>query len=460
MNLHQTFKFSLIALLVFFIASCENSNEYIASYPSSDAQIYGFKVECEANNALDSINYPIMAKTKFAIDQFKQLIYNPDSLPYRTVLRKFLPTVAFGSSDVSDVKVQYANDSIADWDGESDSIDFSTPLYPKFIVTARDGITKKTYTVDIRVHQVNPELMIWENVSEKIQQPTTIYDHKTFLKGNTFYTFSIDTDNKLYLHKAEKSGAYNSKTSLSGLPSSEKFDLHGIILFNNVFYAVDTDKKGYSSEDGISWEEKGSGIESLLGVVPAKDRSDDFLLVVTKSGDGYSFSKTTDLNNFTPIRSLSKQENEKIPTTAFSSITNFDRNNIDKNLLMVTGGTCLNNESSNRTWLIQVAHDNTLRLIINDEHNFFSPTETVACYIYDNKLYALVEDRLYKSISFGSRWTKTTADEGISAFMSRTYGQSVIVDEENYVWIFSGIYRDRPMHEVWRGRLNRLSPKR
>lgn len=459
MNLQQVFRLSFISIFAIILSSCGDSDDYVTTSSSADAQIYGFKLNCIANTSADSINYPIMAKTKFVIDQFSQSIYNPDSLPYGTTLKKFATTIAFNASGVSQVKLQY-KDSISIWSSSSDSIDFSIPSYPKFIITAPSG-KQTTYTVDIRVHQIDPDLLVWENVSNSglIKQPTTIAKEKTLLKDNNFHTFSLDTDGKLYLHKAVKGATYTQRTALSGLPEAGKFDLQSIILFNDTFFAVDSDKKGYISEDGVNWTKKSSNIKSVLGILPTKKEETDILLIITEKEGKYSLATTTNFEEIETVRELNETEEKQLPVSGFSSANNFDRKNTDKNLLMLTGGTSSTGAKLKQTWLVQLANDNTVRLIPGSEYSFSSGNGT-ASFVYNNYLYAITAVNLYRSISYGSRWGIAPDSEALNLNMPKASNRSVIVDEDNYIWVFGGIQSNAPIHEVWRGRLNKLNPKK
>lgn len=469
MKLKQVFKLSFAVFFVFILSSCNSdSSDYTQeSYPK-DAQIYGFKLTCKSLTSADSVNYPIMAKTKFAIDQFRDLIYNPDSLPYKTTLKKFLATINFGTYGAGKVQLLYPNDSVATWESTTDSIDFSTPLYPKFLITAADGVTTKTYTVDIRIHKVNPDLLIWEDVTSKLSQPTSIVKQKTLLKEDdtvakkdTFYTFSKDNDSQLYLHKAGRDAAYSSKKAITGL-SAANINLDNIILFNGGFYVVGENKKGYSSEDGVKWTEKASGIYGIIGVLPAASAAKDSLLVITENGGKYSFSKTSDLNELKPVREFNGLETESFPISGFSAITNFDRTDLNKNLLILTGGENIGGKYGRLTWLIQVSNDNVLRLTSDVDHAVFPNISGIVNFMYDNYLYALISNKLYKSASFGYKWIQAPVTEALVSGIPKASGQSVVVDRDNYIWIFGGISTDsdNPIHQVWRGRLNKLNPKR
>jgi len=470
MKLKQVFKLSFTVFLIFILASCSDSSDYTQDSASSDAQIYGFKLTGKPITSIDTVNYPVMAKTKFAINQFSMLIYNPDSLPYKTNLRRFATTIAFNESGVSKVQLLYDNDSVATWESTSDSIDYS--LHPQFKITAADGYTTKTYTLDIRIHQVDPDLMIWENVTSQLKQPASIVTQKTLLRRDitgegssavtkeVFYTFSVDNDNKLYLHKADKGSAYAPKEAMTGLPQYDLFDLQSITLYNDKFYAIDTDRKGYSSSDGVAWEEKGSGIYNIIGVIPADKAENDSLLVITENAGEYSFAKTNDMETLNTVRVFNTSEKDKFPVSGFSSVTNFDRDNLNKNLLILTGG--VNGAGSNQklTWLVQVSNNNVLRLTTNQDHSVFSASKGIVNFMYDDHLYALTLNKLYKSISFGYKWALVPESETLDSGVPKASAQSVIVDSSNYIWIFGGKPDSgTPKNEVWRGRLNRLNPK-
>lgn len=465
MKLKQVFKLSFAVFLVFVLSSCNDDSDYVQEGYSKDTQIYGFKLTAKPVTSADTVNYPILAKTKFAIDQFRNLIYNPDSLPYQTSLRKCLATINFGTSGVSKVELLYANDSVASWESTTDSIDFSPKLLPQFKITAADGVSSRIYTVDIRIHQVNPDLLVWEEMTYKIMQPSSIKDQKTLLiehatiaEKDTFYTFSRDNDNQLYLHKAARGKAYSEKNIITGFSSPSNVNLDNITMFNGKFYVVDVNKKGYSSEDGIVWTAKASGIHSIVGVLPGAKAENDSLLVIT---DGYSFAKTADLSELKTVRAFNSLELDKFPISGFSSITNFDRSNLNKNLLVLTGGENVSGKSGRLTWLIQVSSDNVLRLTSNEEHTVFSNLPGIVNFMYDDYLYALIANKLYKSASFGYKWIVAPDTEVLDPSIPKASAQSVVVDRDNYIWIFGGIstISNDPIHAVWKGRLNKLNPK-
>ena len=459
MKLKQVIRLLFLSIFsVAILSSCNsNDNEYTATALSADAQIYSFKVSAIPVTAVDSMNYPIMAKTRFSIDQKVQYIYNLDSLPYKTALKKFAATLTYSTSSPSRLQLIYP-DSIADWNG-SDSIDFS--LNPKIRVTPANGINtdSKEYTIDIRIHKVDPDTLIWKNTGT---QPSTIGKQKTILKGNTFYTFTID-NGSFSLYKAEKSNvsAWTKQTMISTLPATVVLD--NITLYNDTFYAVDTDRKSYSSTDGVTWNPRNTNVYSIIGVLPAATEAKDVLLVVTENAGKYYFAKTTNMNTLDIVEKISYNplSNEipvNFPATGFSSVTIYDRSNLNNNILATTGGKLFSNAQTNLSWTIREGSDK-LEIISSQQNFAFTANIGISSFLYDGYIYALTKNVLYKTSSVGYKWS-APAKESVDTKMPKASGQSIIVDDENYIWVFGGVSDtgSTPVREIWKGRLNKLIP--
>lgn len=460
MKLKQITKLLLAIFLVFVLGSCNSSDddtEYSYEY-SADAQIHSFSVS--TIKSTDSVNYKIISKARFSIDQYNKLIYNPDSLPYGTKRAKYYASVGLtGGATPEQIKTQllYLNngkDSIVDWTG-TDSVDFSTPKYPKFIVTAPNGQTKREYVVDIRIHQVDPDTINWTKVKSLEQSSASVGRQKTFLYNNVFYTFSIDSDNKFYLRKAPKSTAvYSTKAVITAIPNVK---LESITLFNNEFFALDNVNKAYRSSDGMSWSLVANNVESILGILPNIDQTKNTLLVVTNSGGTKKFATTT---NMTSIQPAEVAFPLVFPEYGFSSVTNYDSEMASRNILTVTGGYT-GSGYTNITHYFTVGLKGELQHIQNQANPTFGAKQGITCFMYDNYMYALTGNQFYKSSSWGSKWVKATQKEMLDPNTPKAYGQSVIIDNDNYIWIFGGMTDsgNSPVQQVWKGRLNKLNPK-
>jgi hypothetical protein len=453
MKLKQITQLLFVAFSIVALGSCNDNPTYITGTASANAQIYSFSLTAKATNAIDSANFPVLATTRFSIDQFRLLIYNPDSLPYKTRLTEYLPRFTYDNpSKVEVIYPMSLNDSIVEWT-TSDSIDFS--LYPKIRVTAQDGVTKMDYTIDIRIHQVDPDSLMWTNVTASFELPATIRQQKTFLVGNAFYAFSIGNDNAFYLDTISKSATSPDWKRLipSVIPASVK--LESITRFNGRFYAVDGSDNSYSSADGVTWEAKSTGVRSILGVLPAIDATKDSLLVIT---DQNVFAKTLDMQALKVVDRISfnTTSNEVppgFPAEGFTSVTNYDRSMRGRNILAVTAA----NLSSNLTWSLRQG-EGRLEVASNQVNLVFTPAVGICTFLYNEYIYALTANVLYRTNSFGSLWVEASAKEVLYPEMPKASGQSVIVDSDNYIWIFGGTSSSgTPVRQVWKGRINRLA---
>lgn len=463
---------TLFLFTVFTVAitlgSCnDDSTTYSSEAPSANAQLYSMKLSAiERSGTIDSVTYPVLATTVFSIDQLKANIYNADSLPYRTYLKNYAATFTY--ENPSKIEIVYRNakgdaDSIAAWTtATTDSIDFS--LYPKIRVTAEDGTTTRDYTVDIRIHKIDPDTTVWTNMTTAFQLPSAVRQQKTLLKGTTFHTFSIDSDNSLYLYTIGKTATSPSswtKQAITTLPTTVTLD--NITLFNDKFYAVDAALKSYSSTNGVTWTEQSSNIHSILGVLPEKEAAKDSLLVVVRQSGKYVFAKTLDLINLKVVENVSNNPfgNELLttfPSTGFSSVTNYNRDNLNQNILTVTGGYDFTNTLRNQTWSLR-SGTNRLEVVSNQSNATFAAAAGIPTFMYNKYLHALTKNVLYKTDDFGSKWIKVPSKEVLDPKIPQSSGQSVIVDSENYIWIFGGVSGSTQIREVWRGRLNMLNPK-
>ncbi|MFV0537124.1 MAG: DUF6242 domain-containing protein [Dysgonomonas sp.] len=464
MKLKQITKLLFVVFSAVTLASCnDNSTTYVTEDASANAQIYSFSLAATLTDlkGLDSLNLSKLPTTRFSIDQFRSLIYNSDSLPYKTRLTKYMATLTYESP--YKIEILYPNDSVVTW-STTDSIDFS--LRPRIKVTPANGndADARTYTVDIRIHKVDPDSLMWTNMTSSFELPSAIKQQRTLLVGSVFHTFAIDiNDGKFYLYKINKSAMSSSswtKQSVTVIPATVK--LESITSFNGVFYAVDADTKAYSSTDGAVWQVSNSNISNILGVLPGKEAAKDSLLVVTKRLGKSVFAKTTDMQSLQIVEKISyDSESNEVPvdfpaTTGFTSVTSYDRGNLNRNILAVTAA----NSSSNLTWSVRQG-DGQLEVESNQKNTLFNPSEGLRTFLYDGYVYALTKDLLYKTSSFGSKWVAASTKEKFIPGMSSS-SQSIIVDSDNYIWIFGGIDTSienfgSPVRQVWKGRINHLA---
>lgn len=462
MKLKQITKLLFAAFSVVILGSCNESNTtYIDESASANAQIYSLTLAAIPTTSLDTVNFKSLANTRFAIDQLRALIYNPDSLPYKTRLTKYLPTFKFDNP--SKIEVLYPKDSVVSWTS-ADSIDFS--LHPQIRVIPANGnaANSRTYNIDIRIHKVDPDSLVWTNMTASHILPNTTEEQKTLLIGSMFYTFSIDYNNTFNLYTLDKSATAPNwtKSTTTGIPNSVK--LGSITYFNNTFYAVDASENSYVSTNGVSWSQKNSNIHSILGVLPSRTSSTDSLLLVVKDAGKYVFAKTFDMQNIFIVNKLSSDVDSNeipvgFPSEGFTSVTTYEKYNLNVNdLLAVTAGVDFNNKETNLTWSFREG-TGRLEVVSNQSNNTFASVSGISTFVYNGYIYALTNNLFYTTTSLGAYWTKGSLKQVLYPEMPKASAQNVIVDEDNYIWIFGGVFDSNKaiVRQVWRGRINSLA---
>lgn len=446
------------SILCFFLLSCDDDNSTtIITTDYNDTQIYSFAIQGVHNKnqdsiprSQDSIRFIQVNKTKFAIDQVgdrvTRMVYNPDSLPHGTVLGKLYVTATFnpiygaGSVEVA------TPDSTYTWN-TTDSIDFSK-LPVTFKVTSYSGTATKTYKIDMRIHQVDPDTLIWKQMAS---YPEQIGNSKTVLYENKFYTYTV-VSGVVKLFVADKNNLIWENKPLSGLPSNLK--VSGLFVMNSTFYCIDNSGRSYKSIDGALWTQviNGESITSILGILPGADHSEDQLLVVYSNGSSKYLGRTENLSSITGSTSIP----DYFPVTGNSSYTNFTADSRSR-MLILTGGVDKSGADISYTWVVkEAAGELEVSPFIKNE--FFKGTG-ISTFLLDNVLYTLSDNQFYTSETWGNIWTEASSKEALVSDIGKRTHQTAIVDDENYIWIFGGVSDNNEYYkDVWRGRINRLNP--
>ncbi|MDR1808973.1 MAG: DUF6242 domain-containing protein [Prevotella sp.] len=454
---------------ILLAASCADDVTEVVTYDASkDAQIYAFSVAATFYNSSDSTDAgkAIRAKdstdaanitaARFAIDQLRNIIYNPDSLPYGTTPKKVMMTVEYNAtSGIGQFEIFVPDSAKYYIWNSSDSVDFSQmPVY--FRLTAPNGYTTKDYRLDLRIHQIDPDTIIWQ------RQPdfeTLSGKPNVLLHGNTFYAYSSNGLSTL-LYTADKASLAWTPQSLQGLPSD--LLLESITMMNNAFFAIDNTGNSYTSPDGVSWMQQTNGetVRAIYGVIPAYQ--DSVLLLAIEKNDGKRyFGTTSDLTSIAPVDKVSAFPNDpaiqpSFPVKGFSSVTNYNRERQNYNLLIVTAGINNRGEELNTTWLIHKTAEG-LEMTPSSRNSVFQGAG-ISTFLYDSNLYAFAPIGLCYSTTWGDRWTTAPDKQQSPEAMPQRTHQSVVADNENYIWIFGGISESgETLKDVWKGRLNRLA---
>jgi len=444
-------------------SSCLGGSDKLDEWLMGNAQIASFSLKSDSISGL--------ADVKFAIDQVNGLIFNRDSMPFRTRIDEFkvIATVGFDSPlGVRNLLIieQATGDTIK---SVEDSISFVAPV--KMTVTAYDGISTKSYEVKLNVHQVNPDTMVWEKYAD-IFPGRTFQDMKVLSYKDSCYMYVVE--NAVFqLYKSHIEDLKNwEKLDLKGFPN--KAVLSQLTLFQDSLLAVISEEGAlYLSSDGQNWTQAAIGepIKALLGFLPeskVSGRADVLCVIVEVAGD---------LRFMTIDNQLECIQGQIVPESfPVSGYGQFQYETMYFPRLAIASGRDTQNRVSDKAW----ATMNGLSwALLTNPKKTFSVREGASFFYYGYAFfliggiadYGLGLKDIQFSVDQGVTWiqeyyvyNEESEDYELHSiylmpeeFTPRGFA-SVIVDKANYMLLFGG--KARPdtnvLNEIWRGRINRL----
>ncbi len=439
----------LIAILAVAVSGCTKSNSTTTT--SSVAQLSTFYFA--ANDS-----FPGLAKATFKIEERIDtgLVYNQDSIQFGTPLDSVVPKFTFAATPGS--AILKTTDTTIVITG-TDTVNFNKqPIY--LTVTSSNGKTVKVYEIRATVHQIDPDLFQWEQLTAEIygadnseQQVLQVGDEFVFIKDNGFRVS----------YMTSKDGAqWSQEKTPTGLP--DDCYVRGIITDGNTLYYADSTGL-YTSTDIENWTRQDytgkdyKPVTMLLAwnntVWALGNKSGQYELLNLQNGELTETGLTVD-SDF-PVSDFA--------AVAFESAS-------DRARAMIMGGYTAEGKAVNSRWNIEYAE--TLK---DDTHNgyrivnfaidrpAFESITGASVVWYNHELYLF--GGIDAEMQYNGRDILVSEDEGISWVaadtaknqLPETYSarqkQSVIV-RDNYIYIFGGESQTETFSDVYRGRLNSI----
>lgn len=385
-----------------------------------------------------------MTAFPFTINQVTGEVYNNDSLPYATDITRVV--AKFVVNGVASIYV----DSLDSYEHflANDSIDFTSPR--KVRIYAEDAAYYKDYTIRINVHQVEPELMMWN------KYPTVdgLVPERAVEADGVMYLFGKDVNDAATVAATSVDGVptWEVKT-ISGLPADA--DLSTVQLFNGTLYAV-AGGNVYTSADGAVWtlSANDTGAVAIVGA----SEEDGKLWIAGSQGvlwseDGATFTVSEALPEGFPLYGV--------------SLASYPLNH-NKNIIryMLVGYTTEDKSGEPAVWS-KLSTESKWTNYKNEENKYECPAlEGLSVVRYDDYLYAVggagtVNGR--EVAPFSSFYI--SKDNGIAWKVSTGFYQrlpeelvgddtpfAVAVDSNNFIWIINSGTEGG----AWKGIINRL----
>ena len=231
------FLYIIPVLAALLLSSCETQTT--TAVKSSVAKLSGFAF---ASN--DSM--PGLAAAVFTVEERLDtgLVWNKDSIPFGTSLEKVVPRFSFAATPGSAIlKMPDTTLSLTGYD----TLNFTKlPIY--LTIRSQDGKNTKVYEIRPSVHQVDPDLYTWQQLTDAIypadeseQRVVELGDVFVMIKTNGFeLEVYASADGETWIDLGEPTGLPGSATVRQIISTGDSlFYAYGNVIFQ--------------SDDAINW---------------------------------------------------------------------------------------------------------------------------------------------------------------------------------------------------------------
>lgn len=249
-------KFIISGLLLggFLTTACnkdeDNSTETsLADVGSSSTIVTSFSIKP---------NYKLLVgldSVFFSIDQVQARIFNADSLPEGTDVRKLVVSIgtpaAAKSVELIMPSLYSGQDTVINYlKNPNDSINFSQGSV-MLRVNSASGEDERVYMVNVNVHKINADSLQWETSARRL--PTTFAQpvaEKSVKFNEKYLTFTSNAAGQVEM--ADYSDPLNDIRTNSNVTLPDNAQIETLTATADALYIIG-DTKLYKSEDGLTW---------------------------------------------------------------------------------------------------------------------------------------------------------------------------------------------------------------
>ena len=254
-------KFIIVALAASAgLTACNPTSEqqqtYAGNLLNSSTMISAFSLK--ANNK-------VMANLDnvfFSIDQVKGEIFNADSLPWGTDVRKIVTNI----STQGEATVQIIMPSLTDGSQVtvevSDSVNFTGANGVWARVTAADGSRERVYSVKVNVHSCNPDSLQW-NMTPTQLPSLNLLEQQTLAMGNQYYCIARTAQNAINLYTTSDPEHPVWQSANTDLPADA--DVNSLAATDDALFIRCASGAVMTSTDGMAWTEATTGWSHIYG---------------------------------------------------------------------------------------------------------------------------------------------------------------------------------------------------
>ncbi len=432
------------ALALTFLASCGDDNK--SSELSSDCAINAIVLgnlsriyHTYLDNGKDT-SYSITvpgAAYPLHIDQINRRIFNSDSLPVGTAVNKVYFTT-FSADGIVSYRLESGKDTLY---STKDTLDFTSPRI--FTIFASDGSGSRSYTIDIKIHNADPDAYSWVAASPADNDVAKLESMRMIAKDGQLYLWgSKNGTNVVMTRKTGEGVALWTKKDISG---TDGLQTKSINLFNGKFVAI-SESGLVESENGADWT------ETATSLVPDRILAADEELYITVSGKIYSSSDLKSWKEEKADNSTAFLPTENIYSAVLPAVNNPNIENI----------VCVGYlDGKTETWKKEMnkvyPEDNAWSYYPTTEETPRTLPYLKGCNMmkYDGTLFCAGINgdtvNVYTSTDGARAWKKVKVPTMVPTQTGKPTEIFMTPDDDNHIWLVcSGTGM------LWKGYLNRL----
>ena len=438
------FLYIIMGLMVVIMTGCDNNTN--TTTLSSVAQLKAFSF---AKN--DS--FPGLAAAVFTIDERLDtgLVWNKDSMLYGTRLDSVVPRFTFATTpgaafltfpDTTVVLTGY------------DTLDFNPrPIY--LTLRSADKSTTKVYEIRPSVHQIDPDLYTWTQLTAAVY-PEDDSEQRVVELGADF-VMVVSNGFELRVFRSADGAEWSSPAVPTGLPAGTR--VRQIISDGTTLY-YGQDNAVYTSTDAVTWTAHNVSYDVRTMLLYWNEQ------VWALTGDEGNYELATYANGALTLTGL--RPDGLFPVSDFASVT-FHSPSL-RERAMIIGGFAENGQSLNTRWNLEYSRhtpeNNGYRLQeFSIDRPAFKSLTGISVIDYNGQLllFGGVDDKM----TYYGRDILISDDEGLNWYAADTaknqlpevyqarQKQTAIV-RNNDIYLFGGQDAQTTFSDVYKGRLNSI----
>jgi hypothetical protein len=440
-----------IPLLVLLLVGCQEKPEALNTSSETKVNTFSFYKDT-ANLGLTEAIYTI----EHLSDTGR--IYSKDSLRFGTRLDSVVPNITYKAIPAA---VKYILPDTVVVSTGLDTLDFSkAPIY--LYVQSSDLTQERWYRIDIAVHTVDPELYVWKQLSAPF--PPQHCDMKAFY---------IDGEIELFVNNGFSTQLYSSKAGIVwesqgapiGLPTF--CSVRDILQCNDTLYYTEGNKI-YKSTDPSNWDVMNvsiGGFSVVNMLVAYHDMPWCILQDSATSGLCLGRLHNGTIEPMTNVSGLSEGFLPKdFPVSDFAALS--FASSSERPRAMIVGGRTQEGIPVNTRWNIEYERTAGYRMLdFSIEQPSFASLTGMSIIQYDQHLMmfgGIDNDMDYRSDILysddeGMHWyAPDSMQNRLPDNYTSRQRQTVVVDDQNNIYIIGGQDNTQSYSDVYRGYKNEL----